>query len=197
MNMMKKILFLFLFCVLGGLPVSAVEERGYNLIESNGNIEIREYSRVVIAAVNVIGERQEAAKIAFRILFKYIDGFNAEDQSFPMTSPVSQAQIEHQSWVVMFYMPAYMTLIEMPTPADPRIVIQEVPEMRVAAIQFSGTGRAKNLNKHENVLRRYLDENQYSYVDLPHYAFYNPPFTPWFLRRNEVMFQIKNSLEIK
>lgn len=107
-----------------------------------------------------------------------------------MTSPVSQQKTSQGAWVTTFYMPAHMTLPTLPESKDPRIRFQDIQKALFATIQFSGSWKQSNLIKHTNLLVSYLQSNDYDYHPEPIYAFYNAPYVPWFLRRNEIMFQL-------
>ena len=58
------------------------------------------------------------------------------------------------------------------------------------AIQFSGTHSKGNIAKHKKQLIQYIEENQIQTIGTPKYAFYNPPWTLPFMRRNEIMIEI-------
>ena len=98
-------------------------------------------------------------------------------------------------WLVSFVMPAQYSLQALPTPNNPLVTLKQIPAQYFAAIQFSGTSSASNLDKHEQALHAYLTDKQSSgtleLVGSAKYAFYNPPWTPPFKRRNEVMFEVK------
>ena len=189
---MKLMIWLIPVLIWVSTKSFAVEERQYELEKKINNIEIRHYKEVMAIEVITTGNRRESANRAFRILVQYIKGKNETNLSIPMTAPVSQTQNTEETWAVRFYMPATMKRDEMPAPSDSRINVQALNNNRVAAIRFSGNSYPFNLNKHTELLRTYLTENDYQFVDQPRYAFYNPPFVPWFLRRNEVIFDLKD-----
>lgn len=189
----------------------AVEEIKYEVLKKDGNVEIREYAPVIIAEVTVEGARSEAPSAAFRTLFKYISGDNiaasggsqeipmtapvsqeAVQQKIPMTAPVTQEQLEPNLWKVAFYMPADMTMETAPTPKSDKITIREVKFGKMAALRFSGRSSTNNIVEHDTELKTYLRENDITFKEKGRIlAFYNSPFTPWFLRRNEVLYPIK------
>ncbi len=183
----------------------AAEEISYTVIEKDGDIEIRHYDETVMAEVMVEGDRDEAINRAFRTLFNYIDGNNiamttpvsqeqsAASQKIAMTTPVSQTQTNNDgnTWSVAFYMPNDMTYENAPKPKNEDVTIRRVPERKMAAIQFSGFRTDNNLDEHEQELRDYLQTNDIAHEDTPLYAFFDAPWVPWFLRRNEILFPLQ------
>ncbi len=185
----------------------ATEEIKYNVLQQDGDIEIRSYTPVVIAEVTVEGSRSEAPNAAFRTLFNYITGENvaaqkipmtapvsqeAVSQKIPMTAPVTQEQLEPNVWKIAFYMPADMTLASAPKPKSDKITLREVNFGKMVAIRFSGRGSDSNINEHDEKLKTYLTNNNIAFDKTKRViAFYNSPFVPWFLRRNEVLYPVK------
>lgn len=185
----------------------AADEIAHNVIKQDGNIQIREYAPTVVAEVTIQSTRSEAPSRAFRTLFDYISGNNitaqnipmttpvsqepSSSQEIPMTTPVSQEQADDGSWTIAFYMPNDMKLEDAPQPKNEKIIMRAVPAKRMAAIRFSGRGTDSNIAQHEKELRDYLNANDIAYEDKPLYAFYDAPFVPWFLRRNEVLLTLK------
>lgn len=201
----------FLIALLWVTPAMAIEEIQYNVVKKDGDIEIRQYAPVIIAEVTVEGSRSEAPSAAFRILFDYISGNNVaaakipmtapvsqkafsqkKSQKIPMTAPVTQEQIEPDIWKIAFYMPADMTLKNAPKPNSDKVTIKEVIFGKMVALQFSGRWSDKNIETHDGKLQSYMQDNNIAFNQNDRIlAFYNPPFTPWFLRRNEVLYPVK------
>ena len=180
------------YCVLLMVFLSsftmAVEQRPFDVLSKHGKIEIRQYHRIVVAEVAVKGSRRTAASAAFRILFKFISGNNEFNQKISMTAPVAQVLGEDKLWRVSFFMPANITYDNVPKPLSEEIEIKQYPKSKVAVIRFSGSGSQDNLDKHEKRLKDFVVKRNVTVDSNPIYAFYNPPYIPWFLRRNEVMY---------
>jgi len=168
--------------------VMAVQQRQYNVIEAHDSIELRDYQQVVVASVDVKGDRQTAATAAFRLLFRYISGHNQSATKIAMTAPVAQQQVDEKLWRVSFFMPADWTFEQVPRALDSRVKLEVVKQVNIAAIQFSGRSSQSNLDKHKIKLEKFLQQHNHVYQQNPIYAFYNAPYVPWFLRRNEIMF---------
>ena len=91
---------------------------------------------------------------------------------------------------VAFVLPVEYSWETAPQPTDPRVSLRLVPERTVAAVRFSGTWDEDRFASRENYLRTQLAKHGLQPVGDAVYARYNPPFTPWFMRRNEVMIPV-------
>ncbi len=183
--------------------MSDVEQPGYEVLSSADNIEIRQYAPMIIAEVDVEGERKEAIGRGFRLLADYIFGNNTVQGKIAMTAPVEQqanekiamtAPVQQQSsgnlWKVSFVMPAEYRLETLPKPNNEAVKLRQIPAKRFIALQFSGTNSGSTIAKYEQQLMEYIAANKIQTFGPPKYAFYNPPWTLPFLRRNEVMIEI-------
>ncbi len=188
------------FLVTGGGV--AYETPSYRVVEELGTIEIREYAPYLVAETSVEGDLENAGNAGFRILASYIFGDNQGEQRIAMTAPVSQEKSEGSRiamtapvtqeragdrFTVQFMMPSKYTFETLPKPNDPRIEIRQVPARKFAAIRYSGTWSRKNYETHLAQLQNTLAANGYKAIGEPIWARYDPPFKPWFLRRNEIL----------
>ena len=167
-----------------------VKEAKYRPIKKLDKLEIRLYNKLVIARVDGYGDG------GFNSLFNYISGNNTTKTNLEMTSPVISQNIEMTAPVlsendsIAFVLPEEYTLENAPTPNDERIKIMQIPERYVATLGFSGRWTTSNFTKKSKQL---LDELQTSNIKVIGNVFsmrYSGPFTPWFLRRNEVATEI-------
>ncbi|MBA2484241.1 MAG: heme-binding protein [Nitrosomonas sp.] len=188
---------------LTGPIMSDVEKPDYDVIASRDNIEIRRYAPMIIAEVTVEGKREDAIGDGFRLLADSIFGNNTTQKDIAMTAPVQQqenqkiamtAPVQQQSsgnaWKVSFVMPSEYSMASLPKPNNDRVHLKKVPPKKFAAIRFSGTNSDENIAEHEAQLIEYIESNQITATGSPKYAFYNPPWTLPFMRRNEVMIEI-------
>lgn len=192
-----------------GPIMSQVEKPNYVLIRKTDNVEIRTYPPLLVAQVEVQGERKPSIEEGFRVLADYIFGNNVAEQEIAMTAPVQQ-ELERnsqkismtapvmqqgdertQTWLVRFMMPSKYTIKTIPQPVSERVELRELSGSTVAAIRFSGLNSDENIRKHEDELYRVLGEQGIEAISKATYAFYNPPFTLPLLRRNEVMVEIR------
>ena len=189
--------------VLAGPVMSDVEKPDYKVIQSEQNIEIRQYEPMIIAEVEVDGKREDAIGDGFRLLADYIFGNNTVQQVISMTAPVQQkenqkiamtAPVQQQSagksWRMSFVMPSKYSMEALPEPNNDRVRLKEMLTKKFIVIEFSGTNSNENVTKHENQLMNYIEGNNLKITGSPKYAFYNAPWTLPFLRRNEVMIEI-------
>ena len=202
-TMITSIIALILIVgVLAGPVMSDVEKPDYKVIQSEQNIEIRQYEPMIIAEVEVDGKREDAIRDGFRLLADYIFGNNTVQQVISMTAPVQQkenqkiamtAPVQQQSmgksWRMSFVMPSKYKLDSLPVPNNNRVRLKEILTKKFVVIEFSGTNSNENVTEHENQLMNYIEVNQIKINGSPKYAFYNAPWTLPFLRRNEVMIE--------
>lgn len=165
---------------------SKAEEPDYQVLESDGAIEIRRYPALVTAGTERRGQRGAALNEGFRVLADYIFAKSRPGPKLPMTAPVLSDSDGGGSWRTRFIMPTGKARAELPSaPAGVDLVSE--PSARVAAIRFSGRADDGDLEMKENALRSWLQMRSYPHEGRAVHAFYNAPFLPGPLRRNEVM----------
>lgn len=164
------------------------EQQPYEVVGRYRDFEIRRYPEHVVAEVVVDASFESAGNKAFRPLAAYIGGRNRPDTKVAMTAPVVQeAGSRADRYVVGFVMPAGYTEDTVPTPTDPRVRIRTVAPGLAAALRFSGAWSRRAYERRAAQLLESLAEAGLE-VDGPlRFARYDPPWTPWFLRRNEVV----------
>lgn len=205
MKVLIVLLFVIIILVLTfmGNIMSNVEQPKYKVLRTKGNIEVREYDSMIIAEVEVSGERKEAIKQGFKILADFIFGNNVSNKRMEMTAPVTNQSSEKmamtapvmqekymEKWKVRFVMPAKYSLETIPKPHAKEIALITVPAKRFAVIRFSGLADDASIKQHTQEIEAYIFTGKIKTVGKPVLAFYNPPWTLPFLRRNEVMIEI-------
>jgi hypothetical protein len=166
------------------------EQPEYKVLKSEGNIEIREYKKFIVAETVVEGTRKTAPNKAFRVLAEYIFGGNKNSQKIPMTAPVLIEKETDKLWSMKFMMPKKFVMNELPLPNTDKIIFKEVNNRQIAAITFSGRWTKDNFQENADELLNYIKKHDYKINSREINAFYNDPFTlPW-NRRNEIMFEI-------
>lgn len=185
----------------------ATEEPAFRIVQKLGDVEVREYDTYSVAEVTVPGPAAEAGNTAFPILAAYIFGKNKGARKFAMTAPVTQAaapvRLEMTAPVtqeqapggfrVQFVLPKGVDMASAPEPVDPRVTLRDIAPSRVAVIRYSGFWSEANYNKHLDALRAAMREAGLVSLGEPVYSRYNAPFTPWFLRRNEIWLHLENA----
>lgn len=187
-----------------GPVMSDVEQPKYTVVQAAGEVEIREYAPMVVAEVETTGAREDAIRQGFKLLAGYIFGDNTTKTSVAMTAPMTQqanekiamtAPVTQQAvgsaWKVHFVMPAEYTLDTLPKPNNKAVKLRKIEAKRFATIQFSGMADAENMQEHEQQLTRFLQDQKLVAASKPAYAFFNPPWTLPFFRRNEIMIELK------
>lgn len=172
------------------IVVNNVEHPKHHVITRDGDIEVRAYPKLVVAEVTQHGDRKSAATSGFRRLADYIFGKKRAGEKIAMTAPVTQLNValrEGNEWVVRFMMPSSYRLESLPDPADSEVRLLTVPAMHRAAVRFSGVATDERLRLFEAQLRDWVASRGLKTVGPATYAYYNDPFTPPPLRRNEVL----------
>jgi len=204
MRRVSSTLSLALVLLAAPMTSQAIEEPAYQIIRTMGDVELRQYSPYVVAEVTVPGPAGEAGNKGFRILAGYIFGKNKGDRRLPMTAPVTQRAAPEKlpmtapvtqspaprGFLVQFVLPKGMALADAPVPIDPRIAIRQIPASRMAVIRYSGFWSEGNYEQHLALLKDALKAADLKWSGEPVYSRYNAPFTPWFLRRNEIWLQL-------
>ena len=179
----------------------SIEEPKFALAMKDGAFEIRDYSASIVAEVTVTGDQKEASSKGFRLLAGYIFGGNATRQKIAMTAPVTKTATSEKiamtppvtliagvgDWAVRFTMPARYSLADLPVPSNTAVRIRAVPAARFAVLRFSGLAGEATVAAKTERLMEFMTARGLVAVGPSSIARYNPPWTPWFLRRNEVM----------
>jgi effector-binding domain-containing protein len=189
--------------------VQNVETPEYVAVESDGAFEIRDYPALVVAETTRAGARREALGAGFGPLARYIFAKERAGEKIAMTAPVIQQRPEapaeriamtapviqsptgEDAWSVRFIMPSGYSLEALPAPATSEVRLREIPAQRRAAVRFSGSTTDAALAEQEAALRAWMAARGLTAAGPAVYAYYNDPFTPGFLRRNEVLIDVK------
>ncbi|MGB1350767.1 MAG: SOUL family heme-binding protein [Luminiphilus sp.] len=164
---------------------SAIEEPTYSLVTSweSPDIEIRDYDSRILATTRMT----EGQNSGFRVLAGYIFGGNENEQEIAMTAPVQRTMPGEQEAEMAFVVPRAYSMEELPTPDDSRVEFREEPAYRAAVIRFSGWVNDKKAERYWQTLIAFLEEQGIQPVGDPTLNQYNPPWTPPFMRRNEII----------
>jgi hypothetical protein len=199
-----------LLCVIfsGNLGM-AIEEPPYEIELKMEDYEIRRYQKIIVAETLVQADFEDAGNAAFRILADFIFGKNQSQSKIAMTSPVTQQPSSERismtapvtqtkmndNYLVQFVMPKEYTLDSLPQPLDSRITIREVPARRIAVHQYSGGWSEAKYQKELAKFLAVLAKDKVETVGEPTLSRFNSPFSLWFLRRNEIWFDLPIPME--
>ncbi len=184
---------------------STIEQAQYSILESRKDYEIRLYPSHIVAETVVQGPYGKALNQGFRIIAGYIFGGNTRKESIAMTAPVIEkktsisiamtapvtASLDGGSHTIAFGMPRSYTLATLPIPNDPRIKIVTLPERKLAVKRFSWFRTSARVQSKKQELLAALKRDMIITKDEPEYAGYNPPWTPPWMRRNEIAVEIE------
>lgn len=189
--------------------VMATEEPKYAVLEKESPFEIRSYAPMIVAEVQVQGDLEEASSQGFRLIAAYIFGQNQVSEKIAMTVPVT---IEDQSvksakiamtvpvgiesnagkWTVSFVMPAEYTMESIPKPMNSQVQLRQIPAVKKAVMSFSGFYNSQKVAEKTLELERWMNARQLTGVGSPNFARYNPPWTLPFMRRNEILINLRD-----
>jgi hypothetical protein len=189
---------------------SGVESAPYTVLSADKDaaIEVRMYDPMVLVSAPM---RSDSGNSAFRLLFKYITGENEGATEIAMTAPVFMDENNKEGEqkgteiamtapvfmdessvnpIMSFVMPKNFTLDSTPKPTHPEVIVSQVTDYKVVAIEFNGTLSDSNVQKHTKLLQTWMSQNGYTAKSKPVNAGYNGPLTlPWW-RKNEVIIEI-------
>ncbi len=183
------------------------EEQPFEVVRKFDRFELRRYPSHVVAEVEVQSPFEQAGNTAFGSLFGYINGQNRSQSSLAMTAPVVQSadpaekvamtapviqrSSEEGGYTVAFVLPASLTAETAPEPTNPKVTIRTVPPSLTAAARYSGRWSQASYEDHSHSLLEAIAAEGFTVVGTLRFARFDPPFKPWFLRRNEVVVDVE------
>ena len=191
-----------------------MEEAPYQLVQKDGQYEIRDYAPLIVAETRVDASVEKAGSKAFSTLFAYISGENEGSEKIAMTAPVTSetqnggsddsgesgdtiamtAPVTFQQngdvWRYRFVLPQQYSLKTAPQPSNPDVKLIEIEPKRVAAIQYNWLATDKARSRNTQALNDWIQSQGLDALSEPRFAGYNPPWTLPPFRRNEVLVDI-------
>ena len=189
---MRKLIPLFVISLVGMILTfaacqtsrSGYKSAPYAVVRSDGNFELRDYPALSVVETPMIDGGSGGS---FSRLFRFITGGNATKQKIAMTTPVFMSGSGSGN-TMAFVMPSGIG--NLPHPDDASVTSRTLPAGRFAVLRFSGNRNIQRETEHLDCLRGWVASNGYHVSAPPVYAYFDPPWTPSFLRRNEVMLRI-------
>jgi len=192
----KPIAMIAAFGTLAGLIATGCgtvragyESAPYKVVRSDGEFEVRTYP-VLTVVETPMARGSNGSDGSFSRLFQFITGGNEANQKIAMTTPVFMSGGDTNAKMA-FVMPVNMKTGKVPKPSDPSVTVGELPAGRFAVLRYSGGRSAKNEAEALEQLRAWMKREGLKEFSFPVYAYFDPPWTPAFLRRNEVMARIE------
>jgi hypothetical protein len=184
----KSIIPVILLVVISGASMAGdIEEPEWHLVDTLDSVELRHYSPSIQARTTLDDSGQTS--VGFKRLAGFIFGGNDRSQTIAMTAPV-QETLQDPVPTMAFTMPGEYDIDDLPAPEDDRVVIVDVPERTLAVIRFSGWATRGKIASNSRKLLETLEDNGIEPVSGTTLNQYNPPWTPPFLRRNEISVEI-------
>jgi len=208
-NMFLSRSILIVITLLNTGVVMATEEPKFSVLEKTPPFELRSYAPMILAEVQVEGDLDEASSKGFRLIAAYIFGQNQVSEKIAMTAPVA---VEEQTpknakiamtvpvniepnagqWTVSFVMPSEYTMESLPKPLNPKVQLRQIPAVKRAVISFSGFYSESKVAERTLELEEWMKSKNLQAVSAPKFARYNPPWTLPFMRRNEIMIDVRD-----
>jgi len=178
-----KVTALCLVLLIGGMIIAACrtsrqgsKSAPYAVVRTDGKYELRDYPALTVAETPMTGE----AGSSFNRLFGFITGRNEGKQKISMTTPVFMT-----ASTMAFVMPA--GLKQVPMPVEGSVTVKNIPPGCFAVFQYSGERSRSQEERKLEELKSWMAGQGLPVLSQPLYGYFDPPWTPTFLRRNEVM----------
>jgi hypothetical protein len=186
---------------------STLEAPKYEVLGKTSDYEIRKYEPKIVAEITLLNDK-DPMNNGFQAVAGYIFGDNTSksgNQEIAMTTPVLDTKKseeiamtvpvldteESQTRTIAFVLPSKWTIETLPTPNNSNVKIREVPSKIVAAKRYFEIFRESGKAKAEEKLKQALKESGYKFKNESSFAYYDPPLTPFFVRRNEVLIELE------
>lgn len=184
------ILILLGILVIAGCKTSRAgyQSAPYRVVRVAGQFEVRDYPPLAVVETPMRGG-DSGANGSFNRLFKFITGGNESKEKIAMTTPVFMTGNDSNA-TMAFVMPQTMTAEKVPKPVDSSVKARELPAGRFAVMRFSGGRSVKNEREAVDQLRQWMASGRMAELSPPVYGYFDPPWIPGFLRRNEVMIRM-------
>ena len=175
---------------LVGTSRAATETPDYSVVKKDGKIEIRDYPELMVATAPMKDDMDNS----FMTLFRFITGANEEKQKISMTAPVL-IRSEKEKKTMSFIVPKETVEKGIPKPTGELVTISKIKAARFVTLRFSGKRSSETEVKAVETLQTWMKEQKMEAKGEPVFAYYDPPWTPIFMRRNEVMVRIEKPRE--
>ena len=162
----------------------ATETPEYKVLTQDGKFEVREYPALTLV-------RTASGDGDFMRLFRYISGGNAAEQKIAMTAPVLMRH-EGDNTGMSFIVPKDVAAKAVPAPKDSAVIMDSLPAGQFAVYRYSGGRNEKNEQEALGELRSWVGKKGLEVTGEPVFGYYDPPWIPPFMRRNEVMLRLSS-----
>ena len=161
------------------------ESAPYQVVRSDKKFQVRDYPALTVVETPMAAGGN-GGDGSFNRLFRFITGGNETKQKIAMTTPVFMSGSETNA-TMAFVLPAKLKSGAVPQPSDDTVTVRELAAGRFAVLRYSGGRNAKKEAESLARLKAWMETERLSVLSPPVYGYFDPPWTPAFLRRNEVM----------
>jgi DNA gyrase inhibitor GyrI len=171
------------------------ESAPFKVLRASDNFAVRAYPALTVVETPM-ASGGNGANGSFNRLFRFITGSNDALQKIAMTTPVFMSG-DGSNATMAFVMPATLNAGDVPKPGDERVRVRELAAGRFAVLRYSG---GRNATKEAESLKRlqaWMKTEGLRELSPPVYGYFDPPWTPSFLCRNEVMLRTEASSPAK
>ena len=168
---------------------AATETPEYTVVRTDEKFELRDYPALTIATTAMSGDGMNGG---FGQLFRFITGTNERKEKIEMTSPVL-IDTAGEKKTMSFIMPKKAVEKGVPLPAADNVTLGKIEAARMAVLRFDGCRTPENEKAAVEKLKAWMVAQKLEGQGDHMFAYYDPPWTPVFLRRNEVMIRIKKT----
>jgi len=170
-----------------GATRAGYESAPYKVARNESGFEIRDYPALQVASTKRAGINDRDER--FMRLFRYISGSNESKQKIAMTTPVFMDQTEERQ-EMMFVLPESLGA-SAPAPSGDAVSVKTIPARKMAVLRYSGSDSRDKEQAMEKQLRASLAAAGIQTAGGALFAYYDPPWTPSFARRNEVLIPVQ------
>lgn len=167
------------------------ESAPYKVVRADGKFEVRDHPALRVVETPMTGGGS-GSDGSFNRLFRFITGGNEAQQKIAMTTPVFMSGGDSNA-TMAFVLPANLKTGQAPTPTDGAVKVRELEAGRFAVLRFSGGRNATKEAETLGRLTKWMAAEGMGVLSPPMYGYFDPPWTPAFLRRNEVMLRTEAS----
>jgi hypothetical protein len=188
MAMLFVLLLVAVVVVVAGCKATrgGYESAPYKVVRRDGKFELRDYPAFTVVETPMGGGSSNGADGSFNRLFRFITGGNESKQKIAMTTPVFMSGSDTNR-TMAFVMPAGEKMVQVPKPTDAMVTIRQFEAGRFAVLRYSGRRTAEKEAEAERRLRSWMEAERVPAKPPPVFGYFDPPWIPAFLRRNEVM----------
>jgi len=165
--------------------MASYETPDYKVVSAEGPYEVRDYPALTLVSTTMQKSGNDGS---FMRLFGFISGRNALGEKISMTTPVLMTGTE--SGTMSFILPKDVAAKGAPGPANPEVSLRTLPPARYAVFRYSGSTKPTATESAVKKLLVWTASQHLETEGTPLFAYYNPPWTLWFTRRNEVMIRL-------